>query len=186
MFYLYSEVKHQAVWVSLRQLIEKISPSGVCYHLLQPSRSLKTQENGLVWVPRNFFFLYIYVTWTTKPRRTKKLNTRCSGFVIICICKRNTLFLNLTSPSTVKMESAFWGSKCFIKRLLRWFSTRSWTWAGSTPASRNEEMTDYWGHRSGNCQSKRVISKQASLVVWYTPIWMSHSASRLTVWATAE
>lgn len=32
------------------------------------------------------------------------------------------------------MESAFWGSKCFIRRLLRWFSTRSWTWAGSTPA----------------------------------------------------
>ena len=41
---------------------------------------------------------------------------------------------NLTSPSTVKIESAFWGSKCFIRRLLRWFSTRSWTWAGSTPA----------------------------------------------------
>ena len=50
--YLYSEVEHQAVWVSLCQLIEKISPRRVCYHLLEPSRSLKTQETGLVWFRR--------------------------------------------------------------------------------------------------------------------------------------
>lgn len=46
LLYLYSEVEHQAIWVSLRQLIEEISPRCVRYHLLKPSRSLKGQETG--------------------------------------------------------------------------------------------------------------------------------------------
>lgn len=49
LLYLYSEVEHQAIWVSLCQLIEEISPRCVRYHLLKPSRSLKGQETGLVW-----------------------------------------------------------------------------------------------------------------------------------------
>lgn len=43
-----------------------------------------------------------------------------------------------TSPSSVKMESAFRGSKCLISKLLRWFSTVSWTCIGSTPAQREQ------------------------------------------------
>lgn len=68
-------------------------------------------------------------------------------FHLLCV-KLPRVFRDLTSPSTVKMESAFWGSKCLIRRLLRWFSTRSWTWAGSTPT---------WLHytlKKGHQQSK--------------------------------
>lgn len=43
-FYLYSEIEHQTVWMSLCQFIEKVSPRGVCDHLLQPSRRLKAQS----------------------------------------------------------------------------------------------------------------------------------------------
>lgn len=93
--YLYSEVEHQAVRVSLCQLIEEIPPCGVSDHLLQPSRSLNTKKTDL----DRFIQTRPVGCWENKP----------------------------TSPSTVKMESAFWGSKCFIRRLLRWFSTRSWT-----------------------------------------------------------
>lgn len=102
--YLYSEVEHQAIWVSLCQLVEKISPSCVCYHLLQPSRSLKTPENYMYELQGvTLFFIILLIS---KP-----------------IVKR--LLENLTSPSTVKIESAFCGSKCFMRRFFRWFSTRS-------------------------------------------------------------
>lgn len=43
-----------------------------------------------------------------------------------------------TSPSSVKMESAFRGSKCLISKLFKWFSTVSWTCIGSTPAQRDQ------------------------------------------------
>ena len=59
--YLYSEVEHQAVGVSLRQLIEKISPRGVRYHLLEPSRRLKSQETGLVW----FIWFILFFKYAT-------------------------------------------------------------------------------------------------------------------------
>lgn len=40
---------------------------------------------------------------------------------------------SLTSPSSVKIESAFRGSKCLISKLFKWFSTVSCTCTGSTP-----------------------------------------------------
>lgn len=43
-----------------------------------------------------------------------------------------------TSPSSVKMESAFRGSKCLISKLFKWFSTVSWTCMGSTPAQKEQ------------------------------------------------
>lgn len=61
-------------------------------------------------------------------------------FIYTTLSRETLVFKSLTSPSTVKMESAFWGSKCFIRRLLRWFSTRSWTWAGSTPAVKTKKL----------------------------------------------
>lgn len=62
----------------------------------------------------------------------------------VLIWRHQLLLTKPTSPSTVKMESAFWGSKCFIRRLLRWFSTRSWTWAGSTPGAQTKQLTGEW------------------------------------------
>lgn len=94
----------------------------------------------------------------SEEHQTMKIQFR---FFIYTTRTRKTLeFKSLTSPSTVKMESAFWGSKCFIRRLLRWFSTRSWTWAGSTPAVKTKKLqiskaVRWWGkqkevHRQGD------------------------------------
>lgn len=58
--YLYSEVEHQAVWVSLCQLVEEISPCGVCNHLLQPSWSLKNTSHH-IGLP-HWSFILPYVT----------------------------------------------------------------------------------------------------------------------------
>lgn len=63
--YLYSEIEHQTVWMSLCQLIEKVSPCGVCNHLLQPSRSLKMQNEdiwklrGHIFFPHFFHIMYL-------------------------------------------------------------------------------------------------------------------------------
>lgn len=40
-------------------------------------------------------------------------------------CKDDNIDLIHTSPSSVKMESAFRGSKCLISKLFKWFSTVS-------------------------------------------------------------
>ena len=44
--YLDGEVEHQAVGVSLCQLVEEVSPGGVGDHLLQPGRCLAEERDG--------------------------------------------------------------------------------------------------------------------------------------------
>lgn len=54
-------------------------------------------------------------------------------------CKDNNMDSMHTSPSSVKMESAFRGSKCLISKLFKWFSTVSWTCTGSTPVQKEQK-----------------------------------------------
>lgn len=158
--YLYSEVEHQAVWVSLCQLVEEVSPCSVCDHLLQPSWSLKT--------PPQFY----------SSRRDQE---RRSGFVF----KISPLPQQWKWNQLSEGQSALWGD--------------SW---GDFPLAPGPEQAlhlqpdkdrllsssgadgDFW-HNYMNDES-RNLKRDPCCSSTHVPIWMSHSASRLTVWATAE
>jgi len=58
--------------------------------------------------------------------------------------------LKLTSPSSVKIVSAFFGSNVFRIISLRWFSTIAWTSVTLTPVKLNQQSV--WGNKiTQNC-----------------------------------
>lgn len=167
------------------QFVKKISPRGMCYHLLKPGWSLKRTEQQRNLRPSSFqdhkkqgFYLSaillvvlqsfitkedaFQISKFSKPLRTPvrqswfsetscssakelwrfhfpslhhSIRWRCLGRIHCGDSSRDSMH---TSPSSVKMESAFRGSKCLISKLFKWFSTVSWTCIGSTPAQKEQ------------------------------------------------
>lgn len=71
-----------------------------------------------------------------------------------------------TSPSSVKMESAFRGSKCLISKLFKWFSTVSWTCIGSTPAEGTKHLADAMQSNGTQQQHRTFFSENRNSKIY--------------------